>query len=248
MADLMEAITSLAKRRGFAFPSSEIYGGIRSSWDYGPLGVELKRNVRSAWWRSMVQLRDDVVGLESSIIMSPQVWEASGHLESFADPLVECLSCHQRFREDHLPASRGCPNCGQKQWTDARNFNLMFKTHMGPVEEEGAAVYRRAPTSEIEQAFEPKRDAFPLAREVEGIQGPAPAPSRCDGPRGGGYAKGARRSPQEEAPDPVSKAGGRPLARNVWPLQAKGDGAVAVDGHLREPFVRNTQELWNGIP
>jgi glycyl-tRNA synthetase len=148
VADLMEAITSLAKRRGFAFPSSEIYGGVRSSWDYGPLGVELKRNVRNAWWRAMVQLRDDVVGLESSIIMSPQVWEASGHLESFADPLVECLSCHQRFREDHLPASGACPNCGQKQWTDARNFNLMFKTHMGPVEEEGAAVYLRPETAQ----------------------------------------------------------------------------------------------------
>ena len=103
MADLMEAITSLAKRRGIVFQSSEIYGGLRSFWDYGPLGVELKRNVKNAWWRRMVQLRDDVVGLESSIIMSPQVWEASGHLESFTDPLVECLNCHQRFRADHLP-------------------------------------------------------------------------------------------------------------------------------------------------
>src|SRR5947199_2781523 len=139
----MDAITSLAKRRGIVFQSSEIYGGLRSFWDYGPLGVELKRNVKNAWWRRMVQLRDDVVGLESSIIMSPQVWEASGHLESFTDPLVECLNCHQRFREDHLPESGACPNCGEKKWTDARNFNLMFKTFMGPVEEEGAEVFLR---------------------------------------------------------------------------------------------------------
>ena len=103
MTDLMEAITSLAKRRGIAFPSSEIYGGLRSSWDYGPLGVELKRNIRHAWWKRNVQLRDDVVGLEAAVIMSPKVWEASGHLEVFTDPLVECLKCHQRFRADHLP-------------------------------------------------------------------------------------------------------------------------------------------------
>src|SRR5213596_2528539 len=109
MADLMEAVTSLAKRRGIAFPSSEIYGGLRSSWDYGPLGVELRRNIRNAWWRSTVQLRDDVVGLEAAIIMSPRVWEASGHLDTFHDPLVECLNCHQRFREDHL-TDRVCPN------------------------------------------------------------------------------------------------------------------------------------------
>ena len=102
MADLMEAVTSLAKRRGIAFQSSEIYGGLRSSWDYGPLGTELKRNVREQWWRSTVQLRDDVVGLEAAVIMSPKVWEASGHLEVFTDPLVECLNCHQRFRADHL--------------------------------------------------------------------------------------------------------------------------------------------------
>src|SRR5439155_13489279 len=100
MADLMDAVTSLAKRRGIAFPSSEIYGGLRSAWDYGPLGVELKRNVRNAWWRSMVQYRADVVGLEASILASPKIWEASGHLESFADPLVECEDCHRRYRED----------------------------------------------------------------------------------------------------------------------------------------------------
>jgi glycyl-tRNA synthetase len=148
MADLMATITSMAKRRGIVFQSSEIYGGLRSFWDYGPLGVELKRNVRAAWWKRMVQERDNVVGLESSIMMSPRVWQASGHLESFTDPLVECLSCHQRFREDHLPESRACPNCGQKEWTDARNFNLMFKSFMGPVESEENEVYLRPETAQ----------------------------------------------------------------------------------------------------
>ncbi len=165
MADLMEAITSLAKRRGIVFPSSEVYGGLRSCWDYGPLGVELKANVRRAWWRSMVQLRDDVVGLEASILMSPRVWEASGHLQSFTDPLVECESCHRRFREDHLPgwapasghggagtvdAAGGppkCPECGGKL-SDPRKFNLMFKTHMGPVEDEAHVVYLRPETAQ----------------------------------------------------------------------------------------------------
>ena len=124
-SDPMDAIVNLAKRRGFAFQSSEIYGGIRSSYDYGPLGVELKNNIKRAWWRSIVQLRDDVVGQDAAIIMAPRVWEASGHLESFSDPLVECTNCHQRFREDHLieafEAKHGrapakgelkCPNCG----------------------------------------------------------------------------------------------------------------------------------------
>jgi glycyl-tRNA synthetase len=167
MTDLMDAITSLAKRRGIAFPSSEIYGGLRSSWDYGPLGVEMKRNIRNAWWRSMVQLRDDVVGLEASVIMSPKVWEASGHLEVFTDPLVECLNCHQRFRADHLPGFHApqsgheadettvdmgekakCPNCGNDTFTDPRNFNLMFKTHMGPVPDEANAVYLRPETAQ----------------------------------------------------------------------------------------------------
>jgi glycyl-tRNA synthetase len=168
VAEVMEAITALAKRRGIVFPSSEIYGGLRSFWDYGPLGVELKRNVRAAWWRSMVQLRDDVVGLEASILMSPRVWEASGHLASFTDPLVECLNCHQRFRADHLPGFHApqsgheadettvdmaggaarCPNCGHDRFTDARNFNLMFKTFMGPVEDESAVVYLRPETAQ----------------------------------------------------------------------------------------------------
>ena len=149
MPDLMDEIVSLAKRRGIAFQSSEIYGGLRSSWDYGPVGVELKNNVKKAWWRSMVQLRDDVVGLDAAVIMSPKVWEASGHLEVFADPLVECLSCHQRFREDHLTQDpRVCPNCGSKGFTDPRNFNLMFKTHMGPIPDDDNAVYLRPETAQ----------------------------------------------------------------------------------------------------
>ena len=148
MADLMEAVTSLAKRRGIAFQSSEIYGGLRSSWDYGPLGVELRRNIRHSWWRSMVQLRDDVVGLEAAIIMSPKVWEASGHVAGFHDPLVECLNCHQRFREDHLGEDPACPNCGQKRFTEPRQFNMMFKTHMGPVEDESSETYLRPETAQ----------------------------------------------------------------------------------------------------
>ena len=148
MADLMEAVTSLAKRRGIAFQSSEIYGGLRSSWDYGPLGVELRRNIRQSWWRSMVQLRDDVVGLEAAIIMSPKVWEASGHVAGFHDPLVECLNCHQRFREDHLGDDPTCPNCGQKRFTEPQQFNMMFKTHMGPVEDESSEVYLRPETAQ----------------------------------------------------------------------------------------------------
>ena len=144
----MEAVTSLAKRRGIAFQSSEIYGGLRSSWDYGPLGVELRRNIRSSWWRSMVQLRDDVVGLEAAIIMSPRVWEASGHVAGFHDPLVECLNCHQRFRQDHLGDDPICPNCGHKRFTEARQFNMMFKTNMGPVEDESSVTYLRPETAQ----------------------------------------------------------------------------------------------------
>ncbi len=148
MADLMEAVTSLAKRRGIAFQSSEIYGGLRSSWDYGPLGTEIKRNVREQWWRSTVQLRDDVVGLDASVIMSPKVWEASGHLDVFTDPLVECLNCHQRFRADELPEPAACPNCGQTAFTQPRNFHLMFKTNMGPIEDAENTVYLRPETAQ----------------------------------------------------------------------------------------------------
>ena len=147
MIDLMEAVTSLAKRRGIAFQSSEIYGGLRSSWDYGPLGVELRRNVRNAWWRSMVQMRDDVVGLEAAVVMSPAVWKASGHLDTFHDPLVECLSCHQRFRQDHLEGGV-CPNCGSTDFTEPRQFNLMLKTFLGPVEDDEAVAYLRPETAQ----------------------------------------------------------------------------------------------------
>jgi glycyl-tRNA synthetase len=159
--DAMDQIVNLAKRRGFVFPSSEIYGGLRSSYDYGPLGVELKNNIKRAWWRAVVQLRDDVVGQDAAIIMAPRVWEASGHLESFSDPLVECTNCHQRFREDHLiedfeakhgrQPERGeltCPNCGRGPFTDPRNFNLMFKTFMGPVEDDSAVVWLRPETAQ----------------------------------------------------------------------------------------------------
>jgi glycyl-tRNA synthetase len=147
MADLMDDVTSLAKRRGIAFQSSEIYGGLRSAWDYGPLGTELRRNIRHRWWRDIVQLRDEVVGLEASVIMSPKVWEASGHVAGFSDPLVECRSCHQRFRADQLDG-RACPNCGEGSFTEAREFNLMFRTHMGPVEGDAAVAYLRPETAQ----------------------------------------------------------------------------------------------------
>jgi glycyl-tRNA synthetase len=148
-ADLMDRVVNLAKRRGFVFPSSEIYGGFRSTWDYGPLGVLLKRNVKDAWWRTMVQLRDDVVGLDSAILMAPKVWEASGHLETFTDPLVDCRNCKERFRADQLPESGACPNCGAKgSFTEARQFHLMFKTHVGPVEDEAAVAYLRPETAQ----------------------------------------------------------------------------------------------------
>ncbi|HEX4492365.1 MAG TPA: glycine--tRNA ligase [Acidimicrobiia bacterium] len=147
--DLMDRVVNLTKRRGLVFPSSEIYGGFRSTWDYGPLGVLLKRNVKDAWWRSMVQLRDDIVGLDSAILMAPKVWETSGHVATFTDPLVDCRNCHERFREDQLPESGACPNCGVKdQFTDARQFNLMFKTHVGPVEDDASVAYLRPETAQ----------------------------------------------------------------------------------------------------
>ncbi|MDP8957706.1 MAG: glycine--tRNA ligase, partial [Actinomycetota bacterium] len=131
------------------FPSSEIYGGLRSSWDYGPLGTELKRNIRRSWWRSMVQLRDDVVGLDSAVIQARRVWQASGHETSFTDPLVECRNCHSRFRLDKLDDPELCPSCGQRgTFTEARQFNLMFKTFSGPVEEEATLVYLRPETAQ----------------------------------------------------------------------------------------------------
>ena len=142
----MEKIVSLCRRRGFIFPSSEIYGGLSSCWDYGPLGVELKRNIKQAWWRAVVQERDDIVGLDASILMHPQTWVASGHLEGFSDPLVECKSCHLRWRSDDLKGNT-CPTCGG-ELTEPRMFNLMFKTFMGPIEEEANVIYLRPETAQ----------------------------------------------------------------------------------------------------
>ncbi|MDD5704030.1 MAG: glycine--tRNA ligase [Dehalococcoidales bacterium] len=142
----MEKIVSLSRRRGFVFPSSEIYGGLSSCWDYGPLGVELKRNVKEAWWKDMVQSRDDMVGLDTSILMHPQVWVASGHIKNFSDPLVECKSCQKRWRADELE-KQACPACGG-EITEPRQFNLMFKTFMGPVEDESSTVYLRPETAQ----------------------------------------------------------------------------------------------------
>jgi glycyl-tRNA synthetase len=150
--DLMDKIVSLAKRRGFVFPSSEIYGGLNSCWDYGPLGVELKKNVQDFWWNEMT-LRNDIVGLDSSILMHPRTWEASGHLESFTDPMIDCRQCKMRFKADDLAPEklekRQCPACGTKDsLTDARNFNLMFKTFMGPVEDDASVTYLRPETAQ----------------------------------------------------------------------------------------------------
>ena len=145
----MDTILSLSKRRGFLFQSSEIYGGLNATWDYGPLGVELKRNVKDAWWRSVVQARDDMVGLDAAILMHPQVWVTSGHVESFSDPLVECRHCHQRFRTDDLPDPSRCPECGNEgTFTEPRSFNLMFKTFMGAVEDTASQVYLRPETAQ----------------------------------------------------------------------------------------------------
>jgi len=142
----MDKIVSLCRRRGFIFPSSEIYGGLSSCWDYGPLGVELKRNVKQAWWQAMIHERDDMVGLDASILMHPQVWAASGHLEGFSDPLVECKTCHLRWRVDDLKENK-CPSCGG-ELTESRMFNLMFKTFMGPIEDSAGVVYLRPETAQ----------------------------------------------------------------------------------------------------
>ena len=145
----LDQIVNLCKRRGFVFPSAEIYGGFRSTYDYGPLGVLLLRNVKDAWWRAMVQLRDDVVGLDAAILGPPAIWEASGHLANFTDPLVDCKVCRNRFRLDKLDDPGVCPSCGSKDsFTEARQFNLMFKTHAGPVADEGAVAYLRPETAQ----------------------------------------------------------------------------------------------------
>ncbi len=161
--DRVDAVTGLAKRRGFVFPASEIYGGTRSAWDYGPLGVELKENVRRQWWRSMVQQRDDIVGLDSAIIQSRQVWVASGHVAEFVEPLTECQFCHKRYRADHLEeayaekhgkpptslADLNCPNCGNKgTFTEPKMFNGLMKTYLGPVESEEGLHYLRPETAQ----------------------------------------------------------------------------------------------------
>jgi glycyl-tRNA synthetase len=176
---LVETMVSLAKRRGFIFQNSEIYGGVNALYDYGPLGVALRRNIKDLWWRHMVELRHDIVGLDTGIIMHPRVWEASGHVQTFTDPLVDCRNCKQRFREDHLPTPSGarehpealrvelkseaarvlkgdrlnadapfCPNCGAQDFSESRQFNLMFKTNLGPVAGSAAEVYLRPETAQ----------------------------------------------------------------------------------------------------
>ena len=143
---LFDDVVNLAKRRGFVFPSAEIYGGFRSTYDYGPLGVLMLRNVKNAWWRSMVQLRDDVVGLDAAILSPPAIWGASGHLTTFSDPMVDCRNCKERHRADHIADT--CPNCGSTDLTEARDFQLMFKTHAGPVQDEGSVAYLRPETAQ----------------------------------------------------------------------------------------------------
>lgn len=165
-ASVIDTVVSLSKRRGFVFPSGEIYGGTRSAWDYGPLGVELKENIKRQWWRAMVQRRDDVVGLDSSVILPRKVWEASGHVDVFTDPLIECQHCHKRFREDHLQEAYAekkgianpddvamsdvvCPNCGTRgQWTEPRQFSGLLKTFLGPVDSEEGMHYLRPETAQ----------------------------------------------------------------------------------------------------
>jgi glycyl-tRNA synthetase len=170
-AATLDQLVSLCKRRGFVFPGSEIYGGLANTWDYGPLGVELKNRIKKTWWKNFVHKRPDMVGLDASILMNPRVWEASGHVGSFTDPLVDCKKCHQRFRGDKLLEEKlgvesvagikladvqprlmkekiPCPACGSVDWTEAKQFNLMFKTHQGVVEEDAALVYLRPETAQ----------------------------------------------------------------------------------------------------
>ncbi|MGI5118423.1 glycine--tRNA ligase [Marinactinospora thermotolerans] len=163
-SEAMDTLVNLAKRRGLVYPSSEIYGGLRASWDYGPLGVELKNNIKRQWWRSMVQERDDVVGLDSSVILAREVWEASGHVQAFVDPLTECQSCHKRFRADHLVeayeekhgrepegglAALACPSCGAKgSFTEPRMFNGLLRTYLGPVQDETGLAFLRPETAQ----------------------------------------------------------------------------------------------------
>ncbi|MFA6214988.1 MAG: glycine--tRNA ligase [Patescibacteria group bacterium] len=181
--NLMEKLVSLTKQRGFIFPSSEIYGGFANTWDYGPIGVELKNNVKRKWWRRFVHQRDDIVGIDASILMNPRVWEASGHLENFTDPLVDCKKCRKRFRADHLLAAAGikpelgrmketpkeltkCPECGG-DLTAVRKFNLMFRTFVGPVEDETSVAYLRPETAQamfvdFKNVVDSTRTGFPF--------------------------------------------------------------------------------------
>src|SRR5580765_6157157 len=150
-AQRMEKIVSLCKRRGFIFQSSEIYGGLNGLWDYGPLGVELKRNLKNYWWRVIVHERDDVVGLDGAILMNRAVWKASGHEDTFSDPMVDCRTCKARLRADQLLEKKGekqCPNCGGKDLTEPRAFNLMFKTYVGATEDESSVTYLRPETAQ----------------------------------------------------------------------------------------------------
>ncbi len=147
-SDKMDKVVSLCKRRGFVYPGSEIYGGLANSWDYGPLGTELKNNLRDSWWKRFVQSRDDMVGLDAAIIMNPKVWEASGHVGSFSDPLVECKKCHSRWRADQIEEK--CPSCGGAEFTEPKQFNLLFQTSIGTVEGEKGRAYLRG---EIAQAM-----------------------------------------------------------------------------------------------
>ncbi len=146
MTDSIDKIVSLCKRRGFVYPGSEIYGGLANSWDYGPLGVELKNNIKQLWWKKFVHGRDDVVGIDAALIMNSKVWEASGHVATFSDPLVECVKCHSRFREDQLNGA--CEQCGGKVFTEAKQFNLMLKTFLGPAEGSENTVYFRPETAQ----------------------------------------------------------------------------------------------------
>src|SRR5947209_2998500 len=149
MSDVsLETIVSLCKRRGFIYQGSEIYGGLAGTWDYGPLGAQLKRNITNLWWKMFVEERDDMYGVDTTILMNPKVWQASGHLETFSDPLVECSNCHNRFREDKIDTSK-CPSCGKENtFGEARAFNLMFKTNVGPLEDEKSVAYLRPETAQ----------------------------------------------------------------------------------------------------
>lgn len=145
----MDDIVSLCKRRGFIFQGSEIYGGLSGTWDYGPLGLALKRNLMNIWWQMFVENREDMYGVDAAILMNSKVWQASGHVDTFTDPLVECNKCGARFREDHVDYSKPCENCGQKDsFSSARQFNMMFKTNVGPVDDEASVSYLRPETAQ----------------------------------------------------------------------------------------------------